>query len=439
MIAVSFTRAATSELRSRVQRLWGSSTIRLPHRIVTLDTLICDLVHALLANGLVVWPGGHVALHVVDTWKVLTATGFSDQVVVVTGRTAGKSACGSLEPKLARLGRSPAKSRQKLNEGTCTHEDLRMVLADCLEDQELRAVLVRHLEATTRTVIVDEVFDANGLDLNIVELVCAAGLDVTLIGDPWQALYRFRGARPDLVPDLVMRTGMVTLSLSESFRWRSEEQATLARRLRAGQPIAAPPKDSSVEPDVVLATEWAHLWDVEKPVLPLAFGSAKGNIAEAGATLLLDYATRSLLGLDATYAVDALATLGITDPEAVGRLDAGWPAVIAALQQNGDQGLRDGYAALVSLLATESHEAFPAVRGNYTKRLGWLRERLEFSGALIPGMTVHQAKGREWNVVGVAFDNDHVSHLGAGLSSSVALHRQLYVACTRARDKTVAV
>jgi DNA helicase-2/ATP-dependent DNA helicase PcrA len=54
-------------------------------------------------------------------------------------------------------------------------------------------------------------------------------------------------------------------------------------------------------------------------------------------------------------------------------------------------------------------------------------------------MTVHQAKGREWNLVGVALQDSHIEHLQRGLSSAESLHRQLYVACTRARDRTVAI
>jgi UvrD/REP helicase N-terminal domain len=50
---------------------------------------------------------------------------------------------------------------------------------------------------TARALVVDEVFDANRLDLAIVELAMESGLEVTIIGDPWQALYGFRGARPE--------------------------------------------------------------------------------------------------------------------------------------------------------------------------------------------------------------------------------------------------
>lgn len=42
----------------------------------------------------------------------------------------------------------------------------------------------------------DEVSDSSQLDLAVVQRACDAAVDVTLIGDPRQALYRLRGARP---------------------------------------------------------------------------------------------------------------------------------------------------------------------------------------------------------------------------------------------------
>ncbi len=233
---------------------------------------------------------------------------------------------------------------------------------------------------------------------------------------------------------------MVKLPLTESFRWRSPGQAELARRLRAGEPTtidaAVPDVD---EPDVMLATRWADLWELDTRVLPLAFGAAKGNVEEAGATLLLDFVTRTLLGVGAVYAGDALSTLRIDNALAVDRMDAGWPAVIETLLQPGADGPTAGYLALVSLVATESNATFRPVRGNYTKRLAWLRERLELDGDLLVGLSVHQAKGREWDVVGLALKDTHVAHLDGGLSYTESTHRELYVACTRARVRTVAV
>ena len=179
---------------------------------------------------------------------------------------------------------------------------------------------------TVRALIVDEIFDANSLDIAVIELA-ARVCPVTVVGDPWQALYGFRGARPDEVPGLLARTGMVRLPLSVSFRWRTEEQRQLADRLRAGEGVTLPsgPED---DVDVVLACQWKQLWETGAHVLPLAYGSAKGNTPEAAATLLLNQLTRTVLGENATYLSDALATLGITDPDAPRRLEPALQDVI---------------------------------------------------------------------------------------------------------------
>ena len=69
-------------------------------------------------------------------------------------------------------------------------------------------------------------------------------------------------------------------------------------------------------------------------------------------------------------------------------------------------------------------------------------DRIELLGALgrrlgkthvIPGMTIHQAKGREWASVGVHLVPDEVHHLAAGLSQERHSDRALYVALTRAK------
>jgi len=438
VIAVSFTRSATAELRERVRRLYGRTAAQRPHRIATLDTLIYDLLQVLLARGHVVWPGGHKELEVVDNWRALVDAPYSVWQPAV--RLDGNRVLVDQTREAQRAARpDPSAVATKLAEGICTHEEVRAVLSEALKQTSMRDPLVEYLAMTARALIVDEVFDGNELDLAVVKLACAAGLEVTLIGDPWQALYRFRGARPDLVPGLVAETEMTTLPLSASFRWRTDEQAELARRLRNGESVLLPSRGPSDEPDAILACEWRQLWELDAHVLPLAFGSAKGNAPEAGATLLLDYVTRSLLGLDATYIGDALSTLRIGNPEAIARLDAGWPKVIEALCQDADAGPKAGYQAMVDLLSTETSTPFPPVHWQYTKRLGWLRERLLFDGDMVPGMTIHQAKGREWDNVGLALQDAHKERLLRGLTSAEATDRQLYVGCTRACVRTVAM
>lgn len=436
VVAVSFTRSATWELRTRVQRLWGSTALRPPHRIVTLDTLVCDLIHVLLGQGELQWPGGHTTLDVRDTWNALVETDFAFRGSAFTV-TAGQVSVHRTTETTRATRPKPAQLIAKVQEGICTHDDVRAVLQMFLASSHVRSVLAAYLVGCIRSLIVDEIYDANELDLQIVQMACDAGIRVTLVGDPWQALYGFRGARPDLIPPLVSRNGMLQRPLSRSFRWRSGHQAALANQLRAGQPAALPTATSDEMPDVVLASEWSHLWDLEASMLPLAFGSPKGKAEEAGATLLLDFLTRSLLELDAVYAADALSTLRIDDEEAISRLDVGWPSVIGALRAPGRDGPRAAYGAMVELMATESDATFRAVHGSYTKRLERLRSRLDLGVNLIAGMTVHQAKGREWDVVSVVLRDTHAARLEAGLSWERPGDRQLYVACTRARHRTV--
>ena len=52
---------------------------------------------------------------------------------------------------------------------------------------------------------------------------------------------------------------------------------------------------------------------------------------------------------------------------------------------------------------------------------------------------MHQAKGREWEIVGVRLTREEQQHLQNGLDERVEAERQVYVALTRAKDLTVAV
>ncbi|WP_149828436.1 ATP-binding domain-containing protein [Streptomyces tailanensis] len=69
-----------------------------------------------------------------------------------------------------------------------------------------------------------------------------------------------------------------------------------------------------------------------------------------------------------------------------------------------------------------------------------LRTRLEIAHeGLIPGMTCHQAKGREWDRVGGRLEAADAAALRRGLDPTEESHRALYVALTRARHLSLAV
>ena len=54
---------------------------------MTLDTIMCDLVHDLLRAGLLSWPNGHTTLSVVDSWASFSGSTWNRTTyrVVVVG------------------------------------------------------------------------------------------------------------------------------------------------------------------------------------------------------------------------------------------------------------------------------------------------------------------------------------------------------------------
>ena len=68
------------------------------------------------------------------------------------------------------------------------------------------------------------------------------------------------------------------------------------------------------------------------------------------------------------------------------------------------------------------------------------RLKLRLAGqALVSGLSVHQAKGREYDRVGVKLKPADVTRLAQGLDIDNPDHRVLYVAATRARKSTVVI
>ena len=445
VVAVSFTRAATHNLRRRVQRLWGPSALAWPHRIVTLDTVMSDLVHDLLRSGLLrwpnqttLWPDGLVALDVHDSWAAFGGTTYNKTVYLLTVVGGQVTVRHGFAPDR----KSCVPSTEivpRLLEGVCTHQDIRGVLGQALRDPACAARVRHRLATTMRALVVDEVFDANDLDIAIIEAAINAGVAVTLVGDPWQALYVFRGARPQVVPELLARTRVRTLPLTRSFRWRDDSQRQLATDLRAGEGVSLPIGDVD-DLDVVLALRWQDLWDLGGGVLPLAFHSFKGNgYEEAAATLLLNHVTRSIYDLDATYLTDALTALAITDREAPRYLEPYLQQVVETLRPGGKTAVTTAYNQLLDVVKILSPRYLRPAHASHTKRLAQIQQRLVHPGRPVPGLTTHQAKGGEWERVGVRLTDGERAALASGLSVIEDTHRKLYVACTRAHVRTVEV
>ncbi|WP_405196020.1 UvrD-helicase domain-containing protein [Streptomyces anulatus] len=440
VVAVSFTRSATEELRSRVSQQWGPSALARPHRIVTLDSVLNDLLTHLLRTRTLQWPGGHQELEVLDTWlpHLPTTRTKARPALRLVGTQVATTYPEEDEPKYHI---KPVDFSSAISDGWCTHENVREVLRDALGSEKVRARVTAYFTSAIRSLLVDEVYDANDLDVDIIRVAAGAGLAVTLVGDPWQALYAFRGARPESVDRLLRQLKFEHGELRTTFRWRdSPTQTTLTQGLRRGESTALT-EGTANEVDVVLARMWQSLWDCDPQVLPLAakWKARMGPLQKALCTLLLNELTQNALGLPALFLPDAWITLGIKDPETMEELR---PGLKSALQRLAGQ---DNLAAIwTSLVRTVVAKARMEPSAGHTrtprKALSHLRTRLNVEHErLIIGLTCHQAKGREWDRVGVRLEESDKAILRKGLDSDIEAHRALYVALTRARHRTLAV
>ncbi|MDR7172951.1 DNA helicase-2/ATP-dependent DNA helicase PcrA [Nocardia kruczakiae] len=440
VVAVSFTKSATRELRARTESTWGPSALRWPHRITTIDTLVHEIVSDLLSGAWITWPGGHVALTVHDSWKGRLPHTYGYKTWVATYVNGGIELARRATAR--QLVPSGTDVDAELEAGHCTHDDLRSVLDAALKEPDICSRVRRWLGATIRCLIVDEVYDANELDLRLVEIAAESGCEITLIGDPWQALYGFRGASPDEVPQLCKKLSMETLYLSKSFRFRSNEQKELAQKLRSGAEVELPPGRPGTDCEIVIARMWSRLWDTGyTEIIPLAWGAARDDKFDGLATILLDIAARQLTGKGAVFKSEALQALGITEVDAeTMRL-----CLTEALQ--GLAGASDaGDLAEVYCFLDQQFRRYNSGRGlppepdtELLQRMWALGRRLRAGATCVPGITAHQAKGQEWHRVGVRLDENERYSLKRGLRSNNESHRILYVACTRARWKTVQI
>ncbi|GAA4180765.1 hypothetical protein GCM10022252_04120 [Streptosporangium oxazolinicum] len=436
-VALSFTRAATRELRDRVARMWGLEALRSPNRIVTIDTLLSELCSFLLYDNHLRWPGRHTDLRVLDGWGTSHKHTYSryEPILALREREIVIS-CRINDSASTHI--ADASFKEAINAGICTHEDVRAIINAALSDEELSEVLGRRIQSTIRSLIVDEIFDANRLDLRLISRAIRYSTNVTVIGDPWQALYLFRGAGPHLVPKLIKHFDLHTYRLTRSFRFISEQCVDLARNLRAGEPITLP-AHTDEQLDIVLARKWDTLWEIGGDVLPLSFGSPR-TVEKAAALLLLDMVTVSALGRRAIFIEEALVTLGITDSDVRKRLSLQLIDVLATLRSTTASAVNDAWDQLVEVVQTESSQQFRNRHPTYTRPLSLLRGYLQRDVYHpVPAVTVHQAKGQEWSGVGVRLTPTERIALGAGLDKTKDDHRIIYVALTRGKSTTVAI
>src|SRR5439155_21798034 len=147
--AVSFTRSATGELLRRVRTRWGSTALTWPHGVMTIDTLVCNIVEHLLRQNVIRWPGDHTALQVLDDWRGhrgyrwLAAGNFRRVAAIAASGLVTSIGRRAANPRLGIGSRDDF--HRHLNLGRCTHEEVRDVLAAALTSPAKRQAIADFL------------------------------------------------------------------------------------------------------------------------------------------------------------------------------------------------------------------------------------------------------------------------------------------------------
>ena len=154
----------------------------------------------------------------------------------------------------------------------------------------------------------------NRLDISVVQRAIEAGVPVTIVGDPWQSLYEFRGSSPRDVRALLSDHGFPRIDMPGTHRYSTEEMLKLSGALFRGDPFQVLAPVIGEEFDVVLAHDWGALWAEERIlVLPAGIPSKidRGLMA-CTFVLLANEVVRAQFGIEASgigQATNALAPL----------------------------------------------------------------------------------------------------------------------------------
>lgn len=444
ILGLSFTRSAVGELISRITARWGHPIIGLPNLVTTFDDLYVRVLHHLMSGGLIRWPEGHAALTVIDEYRGLK--GFRFREPGSYKRITACDAGGLVYSRSRQVSKNEygfggrGDHEAALASGLCSHEDVRWTLRSAVGNVHgVEDEIMAWFGVNFRHLIIDEIYDADALDLWTAATAGSAGTEITVVGDPWQALYGWRGATPEKVQVLLDGFPFHEYEQPESFRFRGTQMLELTRKLRASQPVVVPRRTSDVV-DVALARKWTDLWRVGDNVLPLAFRTI-GNAVDAMLNLLLDEVTRRKLGRDSFGKQTACVYLGLDAANIASVQAAALDPVLKAMIAG------ESAASVLELLRDAAHDLGVARRPAKLPKNGEpirqgeveaLRLRLQRDD-LIPGLTVHQAKGREWPRVGVALSTKDEQVLAGGLRELEEEHCVLYVALTRAKESCIAI
>ena len=204
---LSFTNAAISELRTRLQSEALLLSPSFPHYVGTFDTFIWQffivplgipghdkipqLVPDIEERCVIPYPGAQeIPLRCFDLG---TGSIIVDKAKQLGFDVAAKSA-GVLAQYVAKAQQCRERFRAR---GELGFNDVRTVVKAHLKDVSLSTKLSAALSARFREIVVDEAQDCNPADIEIINWLRQAGIATKVICDPHQSIYEFRGGVTD--------------------------------------------------------------------------------------------------------------------------------------------------------------------------------------------------------------------------------------------------
>lgn len=455
MLAITFTRQAATEMRSRLARfdLDGSPVIGTFHAVAR------RLMHQRLTDT-----GRPIPVIASNRSSIMSAcmgedvrrTGTTDMLALVDWAQSHALGPDEAVSRATREGRNipvPAEravrllgefERAKKKRGVVDLNDLLLfVLAEAERDPRF----VESIRFQHRHISVDEAQDMNRLQYGFLRLLMGKEPDAFLVGDPNQAIYGFNGADRSLFDELPgVPGGVHVVSLPSNYRCTPDIVEFAVSALGTDGQTAD--SRSVREPGVPVRLERCKDGDDELDRVWRAIDRARGSGLEWGQIAVLVRvnaladAVRSHLEsrrvpVRTALSGGAWSRAIATAAELTGRRElATWSADIL---DSGEYD-KDEPEWRVAMLVREYLDANRAITVDGRGFSSWVATSAEV--AETPGvevLTFHSAKGRQWPVVVVAgAERGMLPHRGA--RSAEQRHeeaRLAYVAFTRAADELV--
>jgi DNA helicase-2/ATP-dependent DNA helicase PcrA len=465
VLALTFTRKAAAELRTRLRGLgvegvtagtfhavaWAQLRRRCADRGERAPVL---LQHAArLVARVVEDPASVAAVAAEITWA-------KARLVVPAGYVAAAAAAGRPTPvAAAEVAAAYARYEdEKRRRGVVDFDDL---LSRCADAMEADPAFAEAQRWRFRHLFVDEFQDVNPAQFRLLRSWLGDRNDLTVVGDPNQAVYGWNGSDPDLLVRFPHHfPAAEVLRLDTNYRSTPEILAVAATVLDDATPgpvggagPSRPPRHPARPAGAVPTVAAFHTGEDEARAIARSV-----RLARAPGAPWSDIAVLTRTNAQLVAVAEALTAAGIPH-RSRGAAFLGRPEVRAALDmlRQGATGVpvTSRLSDLAEAAADEADEArranidtlarlasdYAAVdrSGGVDAFLAWLGtavrgEEPEAMGDAVELATFHRAKGLEWPVVFVAGLEDGLVPIGhAATTAAVAEERRLlYVALTRA-------